>query len=367
MKKDRILATEALRLYSREISKWRAEGFGRIHCTKKLIKLSGRQCSTGSMQTIFKNLDSLATKPLDIQLVDDTIEDEIPIEELIENRILASKRKNAKTKQHKKTLMLPAEPFGIMVFGDPHVDNDGCDWSQLCEHVKLAQSTEGILASCVGDMQDNWIGRLGRLYSESSVTASDGWRLSEWFLKSMQWIAIVGGNHDAWANGPGVDPMQLLSKKTGVMCYAPDEIRIILQWKDEPDLDPIVWIIRHDFKGRSWYHPTHGPHKEAMLDGKCHLLTAGHIHQWGQLTTEQRHGRVTHAVRVRGYKRSDSFAMAKGFFEQDFGETALVVIDPKMEGPGRIKIFWDLKDGCDYLTFLRRHLKNKDASTIKSS
>ena len=60
------------------------------------------------------------------------------------------------------------------------------------------------------------------------MTASDGWRLSEWFLSSMQWVAIVGGNHDAWAHGPGVDPMQWLTDKCGVLCYAQDEIRISL-------------------------------------------------------------------------------------------------------------------------------------------
>ena len=209
-------------------------------------------------------------------------------------------------------------------------------------------------------MHDNWIGRLGRLYSKASVTAADGWRLSEWLLSSMQWIAMVGGNHDSWARGPGVDPMQWLCRDHGVQCYAPDELRITIKWKDYSILEPVVWILRHDFGGRSWYHPTHGPHKEAMLDGRCHLLTAGHIHQWGQLTTEQRHGRVTHAIRVRGYKRSDAFALEKGFFEQQHGEAALVVIDPHQRGPQRITTFWDIKRGCEYLTMIRERQKSSD-------
>ena len=203
-------------------------------------------------------------------------------------------------------------------------------------------------------MQDNWVGRLARCYANASVTASDGWRLSEWFLSSMQWVAICGGNHDAWAHGPGVDPMQWLTQKCGVLCYAQDEIRMNLGWKDRPDLEPIIWVLRHDFSGRSWYHPTHGPHKEAMLDGKCHILTAGHIHQWGVLTTEQRHERVTHAIRVRGYKRADAYAKQKGFSEQTFGEAVLVIIDPEKSGPGRITIHWDIKEGCEYLTYLRQ-------------
>ena len=96
-----------------------------------------------------------------------------------------------------------------------------------------------------------------------------------------------------------------------------------------------------------------------MLDGRCHILTAGHIHQWGQLTTEQRHGRVTHAIRVRGYKRSDAFALQKGFFEQRYGEAALIVIDPHAMGPQRISTFWNIKQGCKYLTNLREEYKSE--------
>jgi hypothetical protein len=282
--------------------------------------------------------------------------DELPpersIEDLIADRMRSSRRGHAKAKKHERTLTLPAEPFGIMVFGDPHVDGH-CDWDKLYADVQLAKGTPGVVACSVGDQMDNWIGRLARLYADSDCKASDGWRLSEWMFNEVSFIAVVGGNHDAWATGPGIDPMAWLTRDCGVTCYAPDELRITLQWKDRSDLDPIIWICRHDFKGRSWYHPTHGPHKEATLDGKCHLLTCGHIHQWGQLTTEQRHGRVTHAIRVKGYKRDDEFARSKGFPEQQHGHSALVVIDPEASEPGRVSVFWNLQKGCDYLTKLR--------------
>ena len=349
--------SELIETHKETIIKLKCEGFGRLRAAQRIIELTGRPCSDKVMRTVYERLGSAISKkrtpPIDIRDQSDVIEEQ-PIESLIASRVKSSERKKAKAGIHRRTLELPdTKPVGILVFGDPHVDNNGCDWAKLYEHVQLANNTDGVLAACVGDLQDNWIGRLARLYANSDVTASDGWRLSEWLLTEMQWIAIVGGNHDAWATGPGVDPLAWLSKKCGVMCYAPDEIRITLQWRGEPELEPIVWVIRHDFSGRSWYHPTHGPHKEAMLDGRVHLLTAGHIHQWGQLTTEQRHGRVTHAVRVRGYIRNDDFARAKGFFEQTYGEAVLIVVDPQMEGPGRIQMFWDVAQGCRYLTQLR--------------
>jgi hypothetical protein len=45
--------------------------------------------------------------------------------------------------------------------------------------------------------------------------------------------------------------------------------------------------------------------------------------------------------------------MQKGFSEQQYGEAALVVIDPFASGAGRVAVFWDLQRGCDYLTYLR--------------
>ena len=348
-------STELIEEYGKEIKQWKEKGLGRVKCVRKIEELTGRKCSAGVMQTVLRKLSDkpfIKKVPIEQPAVE---EEEYEIKDLIQLRIKASKNKIIKAKKrHNKSLVMPAKPTGIIVFGDPHVDNDGCDWETLLKHVTLVQETEGMLAACVGDMQDNWIGRLARCYANSSVTASDGWRLSEWFLSAMQWVAICGGNHDAWAHGPGVDPMEWLTKKCGVACYAQDEIRINISWKDRPDLEPLVWIIRHDFGGRSWYHPTHGPHKEAMLDGRCHVLTAGHIHQWGLLTTEQRHERVTHAIRVRGYKRADAYAKQKGFSEQTFGEAVIIVIDPEKHGPGRVTIHWDIEEGCNYLKFLRR-------------
>lgn len=339
--------------YAHLLKKWRAEGLGRRRCAAKLTEAIGTYVSPGAVRAAFECLgrESLGPSPIPMQ-VEEQGEPEEDIELLVKSKVQRSKKQRNRASQHKKTVRLEAKPVGILVFGDPHVDNEGCDWDALYQHVELARSTEGVLAACVGDMQDNWVGRLARLYSKSSTKASDGWRLSEWLLNQLQWIAIVGGNHDAWSHGPGVDPMKWLTQKCGVQCYAPNELRITIKW-DNDELDPIIWVLRHDFSGRSWFHPTHGPHKEAMLDGKCHIMTAGHLHQWGELTTEQRHSRVTHALRVRGYKRNDEYAKEKGFYEQNFGESVLIVINPLASGAGRISTFWDIEVGCQYLTWLR--------------
>jgi len=340
----------------------RAMGVGRRRAADLIAEETCRPCGSSVVAFAFRKLSeqqakagTAHTRSVKVEDVSDIdpADGDTPIEELIEHRITASQRKRLRASAHARTLELPPEPVGVMVFGDPHVDNEGCDWASLRAHVKLAQDTPGVLAACVGDVQDNWIGRLQRLYANSSMMASDGWRLSQWLLESLQWIAVVGGNHDQWAHAPGVDPLKWVSKQAKVMCYADDEIRMTLTWRKRPDFEPLIWVLRHDFQGRSWFHPTHGPHREAMLDGKCHIFTAGHIHQWGQLTTEQRHDRVTTAFRVRGYKRDDAHARRLGFDEQRYGESVMMVIDPCAQEPGRVKLFWDLQVGCEYLTWLR--------------
>ena len=354
---DKWTSARLISDYATELKQLHAAGHGRRGAAKIIEEETGRGCSPAVVRMAFNMMGLEASgRTADVPVVDrsPSIEDgEPPIEELIEERRKAARRKSARANVHRRHLELPAEPLGILVMGDPHVDNEGCDWDALASHVELAQQTEGVMGVCVGDLQDNWIGRLAKLYAKSSVRASSGWRLSEWLLESIQWLALVGGNHDEWSHAAGHDPLKWISEKANVLCYAPDEIRLTLTWKDRSDLEPIVWLIRHDFSGRSWFHPTHGPHKEAMLDGECHVLAAGHLHQWGLLMTEQRRERVTYALRARGYKRQDDFARSKGFFEQSFGESALVILDPHATATGKIQVFWDLELGCKILTHLR--------------
>jgi len=355
---DKLTAPDILTEHRAKIIECKISGLSVRKAAEILSEYTGKTVTYNSMRTCYERVDQGMEEAQyfssweQVQEITDD-DEEIPITELIRQRIKANKRKQVKSSRHRRILEMPPEPFGIFVIGDPHIDNDGCDMKQLSYHVDLVSKYDGVYAACVGDIQDNWIGRLARLYANASVTASDGWRLSEWLLSSLNYICIVGGNHDAWAHGPGVDPLAWLSRRTQVMCYAPDELRITFRFKGRPDLEELIWVCRHDFKGRSFYHPTHGVHKEAMLDGKCHLLTAGHLHQWGQLSTEQRHKRITHAVRVRGYKKVDRYAMEKGFPSQDFGASCLIAIQPEITGPGRIQIFWNVEQGLDFVAWLR--------------
>ena len=349
---------EVVEEYGDRIKVWREkERLGRTRLASRISELSGRYCTPGVMGVVLADLgygDSIR-KRMSIREEAPPRPDPLSVEELIQSRIKAYKRKKIKGDIHKRTLHMPAEPLAIMLFGDPHLDNEGCDWEVLMDHIDCVRETDGVLAACVGDMTDNWIGRLQRMYADSSCLASDGWRLSAWFLETMSpFIACVGGNHDSWSHAPGTDPLKWISKKAKVRCYAPDEIYITFKWQDHPELEPVRWVLRHDFKGRSFYHPTHGGNKAGMISyPMANLLTAGHIHNWGELTQEMPNGRICTSVRVGSYKKADSYAREKGFLENRYGEGCLIVIDPFSVGPGRITVHWDVRKGCDYLNHLR--------------
>jgi len=193
---------------------------------------------------------------------------------------------------------------------------------------------------------------VARLYANASITAADGWRLTTWLLAQLHWLGMIGGNHDEWAQVPGMDPLSLLCSQHGVVAYAPDELRFRFEWKDRDDLEPINVWVRHDFPGRSWFHPLHGLVKAALLDAEAHLLVAGHLHSWGHYKTEQRN-RITDVLRVRGFKFADGYARKLGFPEQQDGAVALAIIDPEATGAGRVLVEWDLEAGLRRLAKLR--------------
>ena len=117
-----------------------------------------------------KSLEADVEKPYDAL-------EEIPIDDLISSKIRAFRRKKAKNSSHRSITMSDALPFGVAILGDPHIDNDGCNMSMLKNDLELLSKNPHVWMTTVGDLQDNWIGRLGRLYANTSSLASDGWRL----------------------------------------------------------------------------------------------------------------------------------------------------------------------------------------------
>ena len=119
--------------------------------------------------------------------------DDVSIQYLIDVR----KKKYSQKEVYKKSRKLINldinidGPIGIAHFGDPHIDDDGTDISQILMYTDLINKTEGLFGGNLGDIQNNWIGRLAHLYGQQSTSAKESWRLTEFFVNKVDWLYLI--------------------------------------------------------------------------------------------------------------------------------------------------------------------------------
>lgn len=241
-------------------------------------------------------------------------------------------------------------PIGVAHFGDPHVDDDGTDIGLLERHVALVNKTPGLFAGNVGDFRNNWIGRLARLWAQQSTGATDARILAKWLLEAMDWLYLVGGNHDAWSGAD--DPIAWIADQVNAL-HEPFAARLELQF---PDKRKIRINARHDFQGRSEWNPAHGPAKAARLGWRDHILTCGHTHVSGyNVLKDPSSGLISHAIRVASYKLHDRFAIERGLPDQNIFMCPVTILRPEFpdNDPRCVTTMFDPETAADFLTFLR--------------
>jgi hypothetical protein len=244
-------------------------------------------------------------------------------------------------------------PIGIVHFGDPHVDDPGTDIEALETHVNLVNKTEGLFGANVGDLQNNWVGRLARLWGEQSTSAAEAWVLTEWLVQSVHWLYLVGGNHDLWS-GAG-DPIKWMQKQVGV--HDSWGARLALKF---PNGKEVRVNCRHDFAGHSMWNTAHGPAKAVQMGWRDHVLTCGHKHTSGyQLLKDPATGLISHALRVAGYKIHDRYAKELGLPNQNITPASTTIIDPQYEDddPRLVTVIHDVEEAAEFLTFKRKRKK----------
>lgn len=291
---------------------------------------------------------------------------ELPTGELTIEELLASRRKVFQRKDEgaKARKLIPVKvnldgPIGILHFGDPHIDDDGCDFPRLEADVALVNKTEGLFAGNVGDLHNNWIGRLARLYAQQSTTAKQAWMLVEWFVQSVSWLYIVKGNHDLWS-GAG-DPLDFIKRYADVGLMEAHGARMELTF---PNDKRIRINARHDFSGHSMWNPNHGPVKAIKAGWRDHILTCGHKHEtgFGPPLKDPASGLISWPLRCAGYKKHDRYADELGLPDQTISPSILTIIDPRYDDddPRLITPFLSADEGADYLKYLRkRHAAGK--------
>ena len=241
------------------------------------------------------------------------------------------------------------KPFAVVHFGDPHVDDDGCDWRALQNDIAICRETEGVYGGCVGDYRNNWVGRLVRLYMDQHTTHREGQRLAAWFLRDcgVSWAYNVLGNHDCWNEGHSI--MGLIA----------DTALYIPKWEAKLAFRAarFEWRVHvaHDFKGHSRFNRLHGPSIAAVENSDAELYVCGHRHTHGTAGfVPPRNDRYVRLCRLGAYKKFDDHALVNGFPELDEPASVMTIFNPLAKTrAGRILVFEDLESGADVLTFLR--------------
>lgn len=283
------------------------------------------------------------------ELPDDTE----PTETIIERRCKAYERQKARRDAERwiPITVNETEPFGLLVFGDEHADDNNCDWPELKRDLELCRNTPGLYACAMGDASNNWVGRLVREYAEQSTTRREARQLLKWLLSddAAPWLFRLIGNHDKWNEGDVI-----------VGLFA-DSAYHVADWEARIELRTATGQAfrihaSHNFKGSSIYNKTHGPSRAAMFSGgAADLYLCGHLHTLGTQSFEiEETGKLIHVVRARGYKKHDMYAVTNGYVQGEAGASVFVLFDPNAEtAAGRITIFNDPILGAKVLTALR--------------
>lgn len=294
--------------------------------------------------TSFKDDKPLITPPV-------LPEDDIPIEETIENLTKRFQKRfdHAEAQKWMPFKVNSNDPIGINWFGDPHIDDNGCNWPLLREHINIIKKTPGMYGANIGDTHNNWVGRLGVLYAHQDTSRDTAFKLAKWFIEDagIEWLIWLLGNHDAWNFGAEV--MSEITHKIPMKDWAA-QFKLVFPNKREVLID-----AAHNHKGHSQWNPLHGQGKASVMGGIADLYIAGHLHNWALASNECPHtGRVYHLARCRGYKHIDDYAEKGGFGNQKHGSSIVSIIDPQASEVNKVKLFACTGEGAEYLTYLRK-------------
>ncbi len=287
----------------------------------------------------------------------------IDIKELIDRRVKQFEQKKARFEQEK---LIPVKmnidgPIGIGFMGDPHVDDDGTDLKQLYEHADLFDGrNKGLFATNLGDVSNNWSGKLARLWAEQSTSANESKAIVTDFLGRVNWLFYIHGNHDKWSNGTDL-LNEILRENT--LIAKDDKIRTEIKLPNGKSFR--IYAV-HGFAGKSMWSEVYGAAKKAQMDGEHHdIYVAGHIHTSGYThgmrpSTDQ----MWHALQVASYKKIDRYAEELNLDSKDLYNCPVALIDPYASNQVNfIRFEFDPHEGAERLKWMRQRFEQGKSSS----
>jgi hypothetical protein len=269
----------------------------------------------------------------------DPIFDEVP--ERLEHHKAYFKKLEKADNLVQKIYLKDDKPFVLTALGDPHLDNQGTDLD-LWEKWNNAIKQDRWRGCCLGDVLDNWVGKLERLYGDNRMTREDAELFFRYYVKeySHLWDWFIGGNHDKWPDMARMIKIVLWDAKVP---YRTDEMKIEYH---TPSGHVVKVKARHNFKGNSMYSTDHGVKRDAMFTGSAYdILLGGDLHVSGYTPVKSPEGVYCHAVQLGAFKIVDEYAMTCGFYDKHISPAVALVIDPRKDRTDftRVRVFHDIE------------------------
>lgn len=261
---------------------------------------------------------------------------ELGFEELLRTQYIPDNRLRLERKAAENWFTVDVKTpgrYALVVLGDQHIDDPFCDLGLFYEHVQLLKNRPNVLTLPIGDLHNNWVGRLNRLHSESNMSEDRAYDGIRWLLleSGLNIPVAIMGNHDEWNNGSRLVKEILRNSTT-----------VVADWRARFKLrSPCGRLLTvdaaHDHKGHSQFNPLHAQKKAALSGPKANVFIAGHRHMPGYAKDfYPEEGTHSWYVRAGTYKFHDAHAERLGFPQYKTAPAIAIVVDPALPGPNPI-------------------------------
>lgn len=349
-----------LRTYATVLSEGYGEATGATNETAKRCGISVDTVRRHRALARERGLSASPASKIELPVFPD---EDVSTEQIIDHLSKRFEKRHASHKAHTwfKVKVKDRKPIGVLWVGDQHLGDSGCNLPMLRRHIEICKATDGMYAAALGDISNNWSGRLAHLYGNQETSRATERKLVEWLLldSGMPWLLVLWGNHDAWSDGSALFAQMMKRYGTQKVVLHDWEARFSLAFPNGREFR--IWAA-HDFKGSSIYNPLHGPLKAAKFGKEAEIFVCGDKHNWGFFKYENADRGLTQTmIRVRGYKMDDDFSRRLGIVEQEGGCSILTVLDPET---GQVQSFDDVELGARFLTFLREGVSTASVSAM---
>lgn len=282
------------------------------------------------------------------------LDEDLPFEELIKKHYIPRTEKKIAHKNQFKWMPVSVKvdgPFLYVAQGDQHMDDPYCNLKLFMRHIELMRRPD-VLVLPMGDLHNNWVGRLQKLYAHQDMSRDVAYKGIDWYFNhsGLNIPLALAGNHDVWEMGYKILSLIVDKDKT-----------VLADWRAQFELVcPNGRVVKidaaHDHKGSSQYNALHGQKKAALAGVKADVFFGAHRHTPGIAKDwYPEEGKVCWYVRPGSYKWFDQHAVNNGFPNYQDAPAMCAVVDPETENVNPIVfVSDDMEFALDMLSFLRK-------------